>query len=325
MSSASDVINISRGIRFDGVVTFTNSSQISDGTNSQTFGGLASQDSVAAGDVSGLGSLATASSVNLGTQVSGTLGTGNAASGLINSNISISSNGTLSGAGGGQVTRAGIGAIAASEAAAAVNNNSTTINGSKITTGTITASQIASNTITANQISSSYVYAGSLDADNITAGTIDVDYLPGITRVATGGSIDSGVSSTRLNVKRTAVSGSLYTSVTGSLGSQTLYRFNENAVLSGVTSGSTIIGTATVNLQSIGGGSDNSQAINTVHFILDDGSSSVGIPLSSFRSTQEGLVNVGGSGQNQTFSATLVLNNASSGTSRIGSLLIWWW
>lgn len=38
------------------------------------------------------------------------------------------------------------------EVAAAVNNNTTTINGSKITTGTISANEITANTITANEI-----------------------------------------------------------------------------------------------------------------------------------------------------------------------------
>ena len=69
----------------------------------------------------------------------------------------------------------------------AINTNTTTINGAKITTGTIAAAQIAANTITADkiasntitaaQISSSYVYAGTLNATNITAGTLNVDRI----------------------------------------------------------------------------------------------------------------------------------------------------
>ncbi|WP_109808422.1 beta strand repeat-containing protein [Sphingosinithalassobacter portus] len=56
------------------------------------------------------GSLATKSAVNLATSdVTGTLGTANAATGLKNSSITIGSNGSLSGAGGGQVTYGGLG------------------------------------------------------------------------------------------------------------------------------------------------------------------------------------------------------------------------
>lgn len=59
--------------------------------------------------IAGQGSLATANSVDLGSQVNGTLGTSNAAAGLVNSNISIAPNGALSGAGGGAVTISGLG------------------------------------------------------------------------------------------------------------------------------------------------------------------------------------------------------------------------
>jgi len=59
--------------------------------------------------ITGQGTLATQNNVNLGTQVTGTLGTGNAASGLVNTNISIAANGALTGGGGGQVTIGGLG------------------------------------------------------------------------------------------------------------------------------------------------------------------------------------------------------------------------
>lgn len=64
------------------------------------------------------------------------------------------------------------------DAAADVNNNSTTINGGQITTNTITASQIASNTITANEIASGTIttqeinFTPYVDGEDITNGSI---------------------------------------------------------------------------------------------------------------------------------------------------------
>lgn len=59
--------------------------------------------------IAGQGALATKNTVNLASEVTGALGTANAAAGLVNTNISIAANGALSGAGGGQVTYAGVG------------------------------------------------------------------------------------------------------------------------------------------------------------------------------------------------------------------------
>lgn len=66
---------------------------------------------ILASDIDGLGALATQNSVNLGTQVTGQLPTGNAAAGLVNNNIGILPNGTLTGAGGGAVTISGLGFV----------------------------------------------------------------------------------------------------------------------------------------------------------------------------------------------------------------------
>jgi hypothetical protein len=68
-----------RAINFDGIVTFTNSNTISDGTNSTAFGALAS-----------------ANSVNLSTQVSGVLSETNASDTLKNSNVTKSTVGANS-------------------------------------------------------------------------------------------------------------------------------------------------------------------------------------------------------------------------------------
>lgn len=58
----------------------------------------------------------------------------------------------------------------------AINNNTTTtIDGSKITTGTITANQVSSDIITTTNFS-----AQNINADNITAGTLNVARIPNL-------------------------------------------------------------------------------------------------------------------------------------------------
>ena len=62
------------------------------------------------------------------------------------------------------------------------DNNSTTINGNKITTGTITANQVASDIITTNNFSAQEINAdniksGSLNADRISGGTINANNI----------------------------------------------------------------------------------------------------------------------------------------------------
>ena len=56
----------------------------------------------------------------------------------------------------------------------AINNNTTTINGSKITTGTILAAQIAANAITASKIA-----AGTITSSKIANGTITTTHIAG--------------------------------------------------------------------------------------------------------------------------------------------------
>jgi predicted phage tail protein len=60
----------------------------------------------------------------------------------------------------------------ASDPAARINNQTTTIDGGKITTGSITATQIDSGTITANEIAS-----GTITADEIGAGEITATHI----------------------------------------------------------------------------------------------------------------------------------------------------
>ena len=63
-------------------------------------------------------------------------------------------------------------AIPSGFAAADINNNSTTIDGGKITTGSLHADRIVAGSIEAGQISAGYVYAGSVSAGQISGGTI---------------------------------------------------------------------------------------------------------------------------------------------------------
>lgn len=67
------------------------------------------------------------------------------------------------------------GYIATGGAATDVNNNATTISGSKITTGTLHADRIQAGTLSASQIST-----GTLSADFISGGTIDASNINGV-------------------------------------------------------------------------------------------------------------------------------------------------
>jgi len=120
-----------------------------------------------------------------------------ASSGWLNSNITIGSNGVLSGAGGGTVSLGGLGAGAFATLSQITSGNATTyiagaaigtaqvgvltasnigantIDASKIAANTITAGQIASGTITATQIASNTITSSQIAANTITAGNID--------------------------------------------------------------------------------------------------------------------------------------------------------
>ena len=71
------------------------------------------------------------------------------------------------------------------------NNNTTTINGNKITTGTITANQVSSDIITttnfsAQNINADRITAGSLSMTRISGGTLNVGANGGYLRIGTG-------------------------------------------------------------------------------------------------------------------------------------------
>lgn len=122
--------------------------------------------------------------VDLSVDVTGQLQTAFAAAGLINANITINADGTLSAAGGGQaslnslpgaisagqinanaVTTAKLDALAVTAAKIAANAvetdkiNANAVTAAKIAANTITAAQIAADTITANNIAATFTWA----------------------------------------------------------------------------------------------------------------------------------------------------------------------
>ena len=98
------------------------------------------------------------------------------ATGWLNSNITLSSNGTLSGAGGGSVSLGGLGAGALAYINSITSGNvSTYISGAAIGSaqiGVLSAGNIGAGTIDANKIAVSTLSAISANLGTITAGTI---------------------------------------------------------------------------------------------------------------------------------------------------------
>ncbi|GJL72968.1 MAG: hypothetical protein NMNS01_21670 [Nitrosomonas sp.] len=96
---------------------------------------------------------------------SGTL-SGSAQSNYQNNQITLSSNGILQNAGGGQVTNgASIGSL----------------NAGNITTGTLSADRIGANSITASKIASNTITANELAANSVTTNELNVSTLSAIT------------------------------------------------------------------------------------------------------------------------------------------------
>ena len=130
---------------------------------------------------------------------------------VANSAISINSNGTLSGAGSGQVNLGGLGAGAFAYLNAITSANVTTyISGAAIGTaqiGVLTAGNIGANTIDASKIAANTITAGQIAANTITADRMSVTNLSAIT--ANLGTITAGsISGTSLSVGSSpAVSG----------------------------------------------------------------------------------------------------------------------
>ena len=132
--------------------------------------------------------------LDLVTQVTGALPVANANDGLKNSQITINSDGSLSGAGSGNVTLSGIGAGAvaslgtitetyiADNAVTTAKINTNAVTATEIAAGTIVAGNIAAATITgsliaATTIAGSNIVAGTLTANEIATGTITANEL----------------------------------------------------------------------------------------------------------------------------------------------------
>lgn len=142
--------------------------------------------------------------VNLATQISGELTTAFAAAGLINANVTINADGTLSGAGAGQVALGSLpgsinlgtqvsGALTAAFAAAGLINANVTVNSDGTLTGagggqvsltslpgSVAAGQIAANAVTADKINALAVTTAKLAASAITAEKIATNAVTAI-------------------------------------------------------------------------------------------------------------------------------------------------
>lgn len=90
------------------------------------------------------------------------------------------------------------------DVAVAINTNTTTIDGAKITTGSITASQIAANTITAGQIAAGTITASEIAASTITAGQIAASTIT-TTQIAANTVTAGNIAATSITGDRLAV------------------------------------------------------------------------------------------------------------------------
>ena len=107
--------------------------------------------------------------LNLATQAAGLLPAANAAAELINGNITINADGTLSGGGSGQATLGGLGA---GQVASLDTITETFIDDNAISTSKIKANAITSNLILAGQIIAAKLAVGSVTANSIATNSI---------------------------------------------------------------------------------------------------------------------------------------------------------
>jgi hypothetical protein len=132
--------------------------------------------------------------LNLATQASGLLPVAHAASGLVNGNITINADGSLSGAGSGQATLTGLGggAVATLDTITETYIGSNSISTAKIQANAITANEILAGAVTAakvaalaisadkiaaNAITTAKIAAGAITADQIAAGSVSADAI----------------------------------------------------------------------------------------------------------------------------------------------------
>ena len=146
------VANANAGLRNSSITINADGSLSGAGSGNVTLSGI------------GAGALAAQDTVNLTNQVAGELSVAFAAAGLKNSNVTINADGTLGGAGSGQVSLSGIGA----GTLASLNS----ITSTEITDGAITAPKIAAGQITAAKLNVSEVFSDSVVASNIATNSV---------------------------------------------------------------------------------------------------------------------------------------------------------
>ena len=325
--NASDVSGLSTvatsGNASDVIGLGTLATQNSVSASTQVTGLATVATSGSASDVSGLGTLATQNSVSASTQVTGlaTVATSGSAS-----DVSGLSTVATTGSYNDLSSTPDLSSYATT---VQLNNKSTIIYSSSTPSSTSTndlwykttedryyrynGSSWVPVAITADSIVATYIYAGDVNASQINAGTISVAYLPGLTfsDVVTGG--DTGFSTGRFNTQSTANSTSAIRSALG-FSSQTMYRYNNYASLSGVSSGSTLIGTATLTIEKNAGSQPS--GMNTCYFVLFDGSRVVTSPCTN--TTQTGAVTLESNNHTATFTAALAIESAAAGTATMG-------
>jgi len=136
--------------------------------------------------------------------------TSNASSGLINSNITINTDGSLSGAGAGSVSLGGLGAGSIATLNAIANSNITSIDGGKITTGYVGAARIAAGSLNANKITSQTITATQMAANSINASELNANCI------TVGGGHISSLAVDTLQIADNAVTVPIYDSNTTS-------------------------------------------------------------------------------------------------------------
>jgi hypothetical protein len=117
--------------------------------------------------------------LNLATQASGLLPVSNAATGLVNSNVTINADGTLSGAGSGQATLTGLGggAVATLDTITETFIGENSVSTEKIQANAITANEILAGSVTAAKVAAGAIVADKIAANAITTAKIAADAI----------------------------------------------------------------------------------------------------------------------------------------------------
>jgi len=181
--------------------------------------------------------------LNLATQASGLLPVANAASGLVNSNVTINADGTLSGAGSGQATLTGLGAgqVATLDTITETFIGDNAISTAKIQANAITANEILAGSVTAAKVAASAIVADKIAANAITTAKIAADAITANEIAAGSVSADAIAANAITADKIAANSVSASEIVAGSITSaeiSTSQIFSDSAVIGAIQAGS---------------------------------------------------------------------------------------